>query len=115
MKQLKCIKMGNYGMNSEEKLLSEDVLTVQKLIDYLKKQDPNAYILSYDPNSNSLTHNLGILPNIQIHTVAEDKIYHEKNLHSFYSGSDNKEEKIKEDMIEMYCYSNDNDIVFNLI
>jgi hypothetical protein len=54
------------------------------------------------------------LPNIQICTVAEDKIYHEKNLQSFYRGSDNKEEKIKEDMNEMYRYSNDNDIVFNL-
>lgn len=101
-------------MNNEEKVLSEDMLTVQKLIDYLKKQDPNAYILSYEPNSNALTHNLGNLPNIQICTVVEDKIYHEKNLKSFYRGSDNKEEKIKEDMNEMYRYSNDNDIVFNL-
>jgi hypothetical protein len=55
------------------------------------------------------------LPNIQICTVAKDKIYHEKNLQSFYRGSDNKEEKIKEDMNEMYRYSNDNDIVFNLV
>ena len=102
-------------MNNEEIVLSEDMLTVQKLIDYLKKQDPNAYILSYEPNSNALTHNLGNLPNIQICTVAEDKIYHEKNLQSFYRCCDNKEEKIKEDMNEMYRYSNENDIVFNLV
>ena len=49
------------------------MLTVQKLIDYLKTQDPNACILAYEQNSDAYIEQLPDLPSHDILTVAEAK------------------------------------------
>ena len=46
------------------------MLTVQKLIDYLKTQDPNACILAYEPNSFAYIEQWPDLPNSDICTAA---------------------------------------------
>lgn len=49
------------------------MLTVQKLIDYLKTQDPNACILAYEQNSDAYIEQFPGLPSPDILTVAEAK------------------------------------------
>lgn len=74
------------------------MLTVQKLIDYVKTQDPNACILAYEPNSDAYIEQLPELPSPDVESVAEAKKRLESNLRSWYKDSENAEEKIKRDL-----------------
>lgn len=87
------------------------MLTVQKLVDYLKTQDPNACILAYEPNSNAYIEQLPELPSSDVENVAEAKKRLECNLRSWYKDSENAEEKIKRDLENVFRYAKDNDVI----
>ena len=87
------------------------MLTVQKLIDYLKTQDPNACILAYEPNSDAYIEQLPELPSSDVENVAEAKKRLESNLRSWYKDSENAEEKIKRDLENVFRYAKDNDVI----
>ena len=87
------------------------MLTVQKLIDYLKTQDPNACILAYEPNSDAYIEQLPELPSSDVENVAEAKKRLESNLRSWYKDSENAEEKIKRDLEIVFRYAKDNDVI----
>jgi len=52
---------------------SEDMLTVADMIDWLKKQNPKACILGFEPNSNAWIEQFKDLPSISIRTVKQEK------------------------------------------
>lgn len=87
------------------------MLTVQKLIDYLKTQDPNACILAYEPNSDAYIEQLPELPSPDVENVVEAKKRLESNLRSWYKDSENAEEKIKRDLENVFRYAKDNDVI----
>lgn len=87
------------------------MLTVQKLIDYLKTQDPNACILAYEPNSDAYIEQLPELPSPDVENVAEAKKRLESNLRSWYKDSENSEEKIKQELEIVFRYAKDNDVI----
>lgn len=87
------------------------MLTVQKLIDYLKTQDPNACILAYEPNSDAYIEQLPELPSPDVENVAEAKKRLESNLRYWYKDSENSEEKIKQDLEIVFRYAKDNDVI----
>ena len=87
------------------------MLTVQKLVDYLKTQDPNACILAYEPNSDAYIEQLPELPSSDVENVAEAKKRLESNLRSWYKDSENAEEKIKRDLENVFRYAKDNDVI----
>ena len=87
------------------------MLTVQKLIDYLKTQDPNACILAYEQNSFAYIEQMPELPSLDICTVAEDKKNLEESLHRWYKGDPKADEKILKEIEQTYRYAKDSDIV----
>ena len=87
------------------------MLTVQKLIDYLKTQDPDACILAYEPNSDAYIEQLPELPSPDIENVVEAKKRLESNLRSWYKDTKNAEEKIKRDLETVFRYAKDNDVI----
>lgn len=87
------------------------MLTVQKLIDYLKTQDPNACILAYEPNSFAYIEQLPRLPSPDICTVAEDKAMMREHLKNWYKGTKGAETQIEKEIEQTYRYARDNDII----
>lgn len=87
------------------------MLTVKKLIEFLEKQDPNACILAYEPNSFAYIEQWPDLPNSDICTVKQDKAETQKHLENWYKGIPNAQEKIKKEIEKTYRYAKDNDIV----
>lgn len=90
------------------------MLTVQKLIDYLKTQDSNACILAYEPNSFAFIEQLPDLPSRAICTIAEDKKNLESHLRNFYRDSLDVDAKVKQELELTYRYARDNDVVIQL-
>lgn len=88
-----------------------EMLTVQKLIDYLKTQDPNACILAYEGNSFAYIEQLPDLPNRHICTVAEHKVAAKKWLEQWHRDEVDSAKKVKETMDEEYRYAKDNDVI----
>ena len=87
------------------------MLTVQKLIDYLKTQDPNACILAYEQNSDAYIEQLPDLPSPDILTVAEAKKIMREDLQSWYKDVSDAQVKIENDLSTVFRYAEDNDIV----
>ena len=87
------------------------MLTVQKLIDYLKTQDPNACILAYERNSDAYIEQLPDLPNFDILTVAEAKKIMREDLESWYRDIPNASDKIENDLSTVFRYAEDNDVI----
>lgn len=87
------------------------MLTVQKLIDYLKTQDPNACILAYEVNSMAYIEQFPNLPNSDICTVKEAREEHRENLKNWYKNTPNATKKIEEEIANTYRYAKDNDII----
>lgn len=87
------------------------MLTVQKLIDYLKTQDPDACILAYEPNSDAYIEQLPNLPSPDIENVVDAKKRLESNLRSWYKDTKNAEDKIKRDLETVFRYAKDNDVI----
>ena len=87
------------------------MLTVQKLIDYLKTQDPNECVLAYEDNSLSYIEQSPNLPNSDICTVKEAKAEHRENLKHWYKDTHNAEQRIEDEIADTYRYAKDNDII----
>lgn len=87
------------------------MLTVQKLIDYLKTQDPNACVLAYERNSDAYIEQLPDLPSPDILTVAEAKKIMGEDLKSWYKDVSDAQVKIENDLSTVFRYAEDNDIV----
>ena len=87
------------------------MLTVQKLIDYLKTQDPNACILAYERNSDAYIEQLPDLPNFDILIVAEAKKIMREDLESWYRDIPNASDKIENDLSTVFRYAEDNDVI----
>jgi len=87
------------------------MLTVQKLIDYLKIQDPNACILAYEPNSDAYIEQFPELPSSDVENVAEAKKRLESDLKKWYKDTENAEEKVKRDLETVFRYAKDNDVI----
>lgn len=84
----------------------DSMLTVKDLISYLQKQDPDALVVAYEPNSYAYISQDKELPNDCIQTVKDDKIKERESLEIFYKNLDDKErqEKVENDMKEQYRY-----------
>ena len=91
-----------------------EMLTVRKLIDYLKTCNPDARILAFETNSNAYIEQLPNLPNHLICTVGEDKIQERKFQEQWFRNCSDKEEKIEKEMAEIYRYTKDDDIIMKL-
>lgn len=89
------------------------MLTVQKLIDYLKTQNLNAYILGFDVNSNAFKQILDI-PNHVINTVVESKARDREYLTNNFRNCHNCEERVEKEIKEVYRYAQNDDIVIQL-
>lgn len=87
------------------------MLTVQKLIDYLKTQDPNACILAYEVNSMAYIEQFPNLPNSDICTVKEAREEHRESLKNWYKDTHNAEQRIEDEIADTYRYAKDNDII----
>lgn len=87
------------------------MLTVQKLIDYLKTQDPKACILAYEPNSDAYIEQFPDLPSPEVETVAEARKRMASSLKSWYRDTDRAEERIKQDLETVFRYAQDNDVI----
>lgn len=94
---------------------SEDMLTVKDLIAYLKKQNPNACILGYEPNSLAYIEQPKDLKHT-VMTVREDKVRAKADLENWYrhDPEDVRNQKVKKDMDEMYRYSEDDDVIIKI-
>ena len=87
------------------------MLTVQKLIDYLKTQDPNACILAYERNSDAFIEQLPDLPNFDILTVAEARKIMREDLESWYKDTRDAQINIENDLSTIFRYAEDNDVI----
>lgn len=87
------------------------MLTVQKLIDWLKTQDPDACILAYEPNSEAYIEQFPELPNSDVLNVADAKRRMAEHLKHWYRGTENAEERIKQDIERDFRYAEDNDVI----
>lgn len=87
------------------------MLTVQKLIDYLKTQDLDACILAYEPNSEAYIEQFPELPSRDIESVADAKKRAAKDLKHWYRGTENAEERIKQDIERDFRYAEDRDVI----
>lgn len=87
------------------------MLTVQKLIDYLKTQNPNACILAYENNSFAYIEQWPDLPNHDILTVAEDKKQMREDLKNWYRGIKDADKRIEKEIEKTYRYAKDDDII----
>lgn len=95
---------------------SDDMLTVQDLIDYLKTQNPRACILGYEQNSFAYIEQSKKLPNNLVLTVKEDKKRVKKDLENWYRADppDVRKKKVREQMKEMYRYSENDDVILKI-
>ena len=99
---------------AHEKFVDESndkMLTVGKLVAWLKDQDPNAHILAYEPNSDAFIEQLGKLPSYDICTVAKAKEHMAETLEGWYKGTPNPEEKVARDISIAFRYAKDSDVI----
>ena len=91
----------------------DSMLTVKDLIEFLKKQDPNALVVGYEPNSYAYVSQSKDLPSVQIRTVEDDKIYEYAHLMEHYRhlSEEDRKKKIEENLNEMYRYVQDQDVI----
>lgn len=89
----------------------KNMLTVQKLIDYLKTQDPDACILAYEQNSDAYIEQLSELPSYDIQTVAEAKKHMEEDLKQLYRGMPNANLIASNEVSTVFRYAKDNDVI----
>lgn len=90
------------------------MLTVQKLIDYLKTQDPNGCILAYEPNSFAYIELPAVLPSSDICNVAEDKEHAKKYFERWYKDDPDAESKVRKEIEQTYRYAQDSDVVIRM-
>lgn len=98
------------------KYRSDDMLTVQDLIDYLKTQNPRACVVGYEMNSRGYIEYPKELPNMYVCTVKEDKRRSRRHIKGWYrhESPEQIKRKVKQHMKEMYRYVEDDDIIFSI-
>lgn len=89
----------------------KSMLTVQRLIDYLKTQDPDACILAYEPNSDAYIEQFPTLPSPDVLNVSDAKKQMQEDLKSWYRNIPDAEQKIKDDMDRVFRYAEDTDVI----
>ena len=91
----------------------DSMLTVKDLIEFLKKQDPNALVVGYEPNSYAYISQSKDLPSAQIRTVKDDKIHEYAHLMEHYRhlSEEDRKKKIEENLNEMYRYVQNQDVI----
>ena len=89
------------------------MLTVGKLIEYLKTCNPDACVLAYEINSDAYIEQLPELPNMHICTVTEDREMEREHLQRVYRGDVDAEKKIESKLSTIYRYAKDDDVVIN--
>lgn len=87
------------------------MLTVQKMIDWLKTQDPNGCILAYEPNSDAYIEQLPSLPSSDVLNVAMAKKQMKDDLQSWYKDTEDADKKIERDISTVFRYAKDNDVI----
>lgn len=87
------------------------MLTVQRLIDFLNTQDPDACILAYEPNSDAYIEQFPSLPSPDILNVKMAKEQMRKDLKSWYRDTANAESKIEHTISTVFRYAEDNDVI----
>lgn len=87
------------------------MLTVGKLIDWLKTQDPDACILAFETNSNAYIEQMPDLPNDDVCTVKRAKELHKESLETWYRNSPNSEALIQAELDTVFRYAKDTDII----
>lgn len=87
------------------------MLTVQRLVDFLKTQDPDACILAYEPNSDAYIEQFPVLPSPDILNVKMAKEQMREDLKSWYKGTEDAENKIERAISTVFRYAEDNDVI----
>ena len=89
------------------------MLTVKKLIDWLSTQNPDAYVLAYEPNSDAYIEQLAEIPDDCICTVAQKKQICRRSLENWYKDSKDSEQKVQKNLEQMFRYAAEDDIVID--
>ena len=87
------------------------MLTVQRLIDFLKTQDPDACILAYEPNSDAYIEQFPSLPSPDVLNVKMAKEQMKEDLKSWYRDTPEAESKIAREINTVFRYAQDNDVI----
>lgn len=87
------------------------MLTVQRLIDFLKTQDQSACILAYEPNSDAYIEQFPTLPSPDILNVAMAKKQMQDDLKSWYKDTEDADKKIERDVSTVFRYAKDSDVI----
>ena len=87
------------------------MLTVQRMIDFLKTQDPDACILAYEPNSDAYIEQFPTLPSPDVMNVKMAKEKMEEDLKSWYKNTPDANKKIERDINTVFRYAQDNDVI----
>lgn len=87
------------------------MLTVQRLIDFLKTQDPSACILAYEPNADAYIEQFPTLPSPDVMNVKMAKEQMKEDLKSWYRDTPDADKKIEREISIVFRYSQDNDVI----
>ena len=87
------------------------MLTVQRMIDFLNTQDPDACILAYEPNSDAYIEQFPALPSPDVMNVKMAKEKMEEDLKSWYRDTPDAAKKIERDISTVFRYAQDNDVI----
>ena len=87
------------------------MLTVGKLVEWLKKQDQDACVLAFEPNSDAFIEQFPDLPSPDVCTAEQCRADMEKNLRQWYRDTEGAEEKIKRELDAVFRYSKPGDVV----
>ena len=93
-------------------LPKEEVLTVGRMVEYLKTLDQGAKILAFDEVTNEYVTQLPDIPNHAVSSVRDDKTREEKILRAMYWGIPGKDGMVRRDMESIYKNASDGDVIF---
>ena len=107
-----------FKTRKEEKAwLHAHMLTVGKLIQWLKKHDPDALIYRFETNTGDWQEIPGDIDKSGlgwIETVAQGKARDKKYFESLYKGTENSKDKVKASVKSTYKYTEPNGILIRL-
>ena len=94
------------------------MMTIGKLIDYLKTLDPNGFVYRMEMNTGDWQEIPDDIPSLYIATVKDAKKQDRRHLRNVYKSSYKTkaelEKKVRSEMRSIYKYTEDNGIVFSL-
>ena len=100
----------------ERQWIHQNMLTVRKLIEWLQKQDPDALVYRFETNTGDwqeIPDDFDRFPG-WFETVAQGKKRDRKSLRSMYKGNPNIDEKVKEELKDIYKYTEPNGVLIRL-